>query len=117
MLTVYGNHGAINRLLSDAWFDDIWNPTTNNRLSVKVKDGIASFTREVPGIPKDKIAITWKDDILTVSGKTETRTVNFKVSTPDINTKTLKAECVDGILTVSASVLKEEDCAVIVKVE
>lgn len=121
MITLYRNADTLDRLFSDNWLTDPWAWPSSRRHKetfVNVKDGVASFTREVPGIPKDKIAITWKDNILSVSGKTETRSIEFKVSMPDINTKTLKAECVDGILTVSAKLLQpEEEKMITVKVE
>lgn len=116
MITLYRNADAIDRLFSDNWFTDPWTRSSSRRHKetfVNVKDGVASFTREVPGIPKEKIAVTWKDNILSVSGKTEARSIEFKMSMPDINTKTLKAECVDGILTVSANLLQPEEEKVI----
>lgn len=123
MITLYRNGDTLDRLFGDNWFTDPWTyPLSSSRRHketfVNVKDGVASFTREVPGIPKDKIAITWKDDVLSVSGKTETRSIDFKVSMPNIDTKTLKAECVDGILTVSAKLIQEEKAkAITVNIE
>lgn len=123
MLTLYRNGDTLDRLFGDNWFTDPWiYPLSSSRLRkeifVNVKDGVASFTHEVPGIPKEQIAITWKDDVLSVSGKTETRSIEFEVSMPDIDTKTLKAECVNGILTVSAKLLQEEEEKIItVKIE
>ena len=130
MSTLYRNSSAFDKLLSEiskdisreTWWPDPWiiplSPRRRKESFINVKDGVASFAREVPGIPKDKIAITWKDNVLSVVGKTETRSIEFKVSMPDINTKTLKAECVDGILTVSARLLQdEEEKAITVKIE
>ena len=81
MIALYRNAGAIDRLFSDNWLTDPWTRSSSRRHKetfVNVKDGVASFTREVPGVPKEKIAIIWKDNILSVSGKTETRSIEFK---------------------------------------
>lgn len=115
MLTVYSTR-ALDRLLNDIW-NNTWEASTPAYTSpVKIKDGVATVSYEVPGIPKDKLVVSWKDQILSVSGKHEARSVSYKVSMTDIDTSTLKAECQDGILTVSANVKKEEDGVVTVAV-
>lgn len=115
MLTLYSTR-ALDRLFNDVWNNtwEAYTPAYNN--PVRLKDGVATVSYEVPGIPKDKLSVSWKDNILSVSGKHETRSVSYKDSMPDIDTSTLKAECQDGILTVSANVKKEEDGVVTVAV-
>lgn len=115
MLTLYSNR-ALDRLINDIWSTtwDTYAPTYTS--PVRVIDGVASVSYEVPGIPKDKISVSWKEDILSVSGKNGGRSVSYKVSMPNIDTTTLKAECVDGILTISANLKKEEDGVVNVKI-
>jgi HSP20 family molecular chaperone IbpA len=115
MLTLYSNR-ALDRLINDVWNNtwEVSSPVYGNH--VRVKDGVASVSYEVPGIPKDKISVSWKDDILSVSGKNGSRSVSFRVSFPDIDKTTLKAECADGILSVSANLKKEDDGVVNVQV-
>lgn len=115
MLTLYSNR-ALDRLFNDVW-NNTWEAYTPAYTSpVKVKDGVATVSYEVPGIPKDKLSVSWKEDILSISGKNGGRSVAHRVSMPGIDTASLKAECVDGILTVSASVKKEEDGVINVQV-
>ena len=106
MLTFYSKYNAIDRLLGDPW---ILPMRRHKEMFANIEDGISSFSCEVPGIPKDKLVIIWKENVLSISGKTETRSVSYKVSMPDINTRTLKAECLDGVLTVSADVFRPEE--------
>jgi HSP20 family molecular chaperone IbpA len=115
MLTLYSTR-ALDRLLNDIWSDARELSTTAYATPIRVKDGVASVSYEVPGIPKDKLSVSWNNNILSVSGKNGGRSINFKVSMPDIATASLKAECVDGILTVSANLKKEEDGTVTVSV-
>jgi len=115
MITLYSTR-ALDRLLNDIWSDARELSPTAYATPVRVKDGVASVSYEVPGIPKDKLSVSWKEDILSVSGKHGTRSVAYRVSMPGIDTATLKAECVDGILTVSAKLKKEEDGLVTVNV-
>ena len=116
MLTVYSTR-ALDRLLNDVW-NNAWEAYTPAYTSpVKVKDGVATVSYEVPGIPRDKLSVSWKEDILSVSGKHGGRSVAYRVSMPGIDTASLKAECVDGILTVSANLKKEEDGLVNVQVD
>jgi len=115
MLTLYSTR-ALDRLLEDVW-NNTWEANTpiyNSR--VKVKDGVATVSYEVPGIPKDKLSVSWKDDVLSVTGKNGERSISYKVSMPDIDTSTLKAECLDGVVTVSANLKKEEDGVIAVQV-
>lgn len=115
MLTLYSTR-ALDRLLGDVW-NNTWEAYTPTYTSpVRVKDGVASVSYEVPGIPKDKLSVSWKDDVLYVAGKNGGRSISYKVSLSDIDASTLKAECVDGILTVSANLKKEEDGVVNVQV-
>jgi HSP20 family molecular chaperone IbpA len=115
MLTLYSTR-ALDRIFNDIW-NNGWETYTPHYINpVKVKDGIAIVSYEVPGIPKDKLVVSWKDDVLTVVGKNDKRSVNYSVAMPDIDTSTLKAECVDGILTVSANIKKEINGTVTVKV-
>ena len=115
MITLYSTR-ALDRLLNDIWSDARELSTTAYATPVRVKDGVASVSYEVPGIPKDKLSVSWKEDILSVSGKHGGRSVAYRVSMPGIDTASLKAECVDGILTVSANLKKEEDGVVNVQV-
>lgn len=115
MITLYSTR-ALDRLLNDIWSDARELSNTAYATPVRVKDGVASVSYEVPGIPKDKLFVSWKDNILSVSGKNGGRSVNYRVSMPDIVTASLKAECVDGILTISANIKKEEDGTVTVAV-
>ena len=114
MLTLYSTR-ALDRLLNDVW-NNTWEVSSPSYSAVRVKDGVATVSYEVPGIPKDKLSVSWKEDILSVSGKHGGRSVAYRVSMPGIDTASLKAECVDGILTVSANVKKEEDGFVNVQV-
>ena len=115
MLTLYSTR-ALDRLFADVW-NNTWEAYTPAYTSpVKVKDGVATVSYEVPGIPRDKLSVSWKEDILSVSGKNGGRSVAYRVSMPGIDTASLKAECVDGILTVSANLKKEEDGVVNVQV-
>jgi len=115
MITLYSTR-ALDRLINDVWNNtwEVSSPVYGNH--VRVKDGLATVSYEVPGIPKDKISVSWKDNLLSISGKNGSRSVNYRVSMPDVDTTTLKAECVDGILTVSANLKKEEDGVVNVQV-
>ena len=115
MLTLYSTR-ALDRLINDVWNNtwEVSSPVYTNH--VRVKDGVASVSYEVPGIPKDKISVSWKDDVLSISGKNGGRSTSFRVSFPDIDKTTLKAECADGILTISANLKKEEDGVVNVQV-
>lgn len=115
MLTLYSNR-ALDRLFNDVWNNtwEVYTPTYTS--PIKIKDGVATVSYEVPGIPRDKLSVSWKDDILSVSGKNGGRSVAYRVSMPGIDTASLKAECVDGILTVSAYVKKEEDGVINVQV-
>lgn len=116
MLTLYSTR-AFDRLINDIW-SDAWELSTPSRhfTPARVKDGVTSVSYEVPGIPKDKINITWKNNVLSVSGKNGERSVGFRVSMPNIDTTTIRAECVDGILTISANIKKEEDGTVTVSI-
>lgn len=115
MLTLYSTR-ALDRLFNDVW-NNTWEAYTPSYANhIRVKDGVASVSYELPGIPKDKISVSWKDDQLSISGKNGGRSTSFRVSFPDIDTTTLKAECVDGILTVSANLKKEDDGVVNVQV-
>ena len=115
MITLYSTR-ALDRLLNDVW-NNTWEAYTPSHANhVRVKDGVATVSYEVPGIPKDKISVSWKDDQLSISGKNGSRSVSFRVSFPDIDKTTLKAECADGILTVSANLKKEDDGVVNVQV-
>lgn len=115
MLTLYSTR-ALDRLLTDVWNNswEAYTPTYTN--SVRVKDNVATVSYEVPGIPRDKLSVSWKEDILSVSGKNGGRSVAYRVSMPGIDTASLRAECIDGILTVSANLKKEEDGVVNVQV-
>jgi len=115
MLTLYSTR-ALDRFIDDIWSNDMEKYSPSYINPVRVKDGKASVTYEVPGIPKDKLIVSWKDDMLSISGKNGSRSVSFRVSFPDIDKTTLKAECVDGILTISANLKKEDDGVVNVQV-
>lgn len=115
MLTLYSTR-ALDRLLNDVWNNswDMYTPTYTNPL--RVKDGVASVSYEVPGIPKDKISVSWKEDILSITGKHGSRSISYKVSMPNIDTTSIKAECLDGILTITANIKKEDDDVINVQV-
>lgn len=115
MITLYSTR-ALDRLFNDVW-NNTWEAYTPSYNSlVRVKDGVATVSYEVPGIPKNKLNVSWKNDVLSITGKHEERSVSYKVSMVDIDTSTLRAECHDGILTVSANLQKEEDGVVTVTV-
>lgn len=115
MLTLYSTR-AFDRLLNDVWNNgwDMYTPAHTSPL--KVKDGIASVSYEVPGIPKDKLSVSWKEDILSITGKHGGRSVSYRVSMPNIDTTSIKAECVDGILTITANIRKEDDGVINVQI-
>jgi HSP20 family molecular chaperone IbpA len=116
MLTLYSNRN-FDRLFNDMVMDVFQYPYGVKASNLPtIKNGIATVSYDVPGIPKDKIKVSWKDDVLYVEGKTDVRSVKQSVSLPDIDTTTLKAECVDGILTITANIKKHDEGVVAVKV-
>lgn len=116
MLTLYSNRN-FDRVFNDMLMDVIQYPYGVKASNIPtIKNGVATVSYDVPGIPKDKIKVSWKDDVLYIEGKTEVRSIKQSVSMPDIDTSTLKAECIDGILTVSADIKKHNDGVVVVEV-
>lgn len=114
---MYSNRN-FNRLFDDILMDVFQYPYSVKALHLPtIKNGVATVSYDVPGIPKDKIKVSWKDDVLYIEGKTDVRSIKQSVSMPDIDTETLKAECVDGILTVTADVKKHNDGVIAVEVK
>lgn len=116
MLTLYSNRN-FDRLFDNMLMDVFEYPYGIKASNLPIiKNDIATVSYDVPGIPKDKIKINWKDDVLYIEGKTDVRSIKQSVSLPDIDTSTLKAECVDGILTVTAQLKKHNDGVVTVEI-
>lgn len=95
--------------LLDSFFDDFFRPTFNNVFDSgwkKDDDGNNVFEIEVPGFNKDNIDVEINQGVITVQGKTDTRTV-YKRYQVGINQE-VSASIKDGILSLTLITPPEE---------
>lgn len=101
-----------NSLFHNDPFNGMWTNVKSSLVSSPtwpVQHGdTVSVSVDVPGIPKEKLTVSYLDGYLTISGKTDTRQVSYSCPMPEIDESTLDGTCENGVLTVTAKVLTPE---------
>lgn len=89
-------------LFDTSIMDDFFKPTFNTFFECNCKtddDGNAVLEIEVPGFNKDNINVEVGENILSISGETETRKLFKRYSIGDV--EDINAHIQDGILTIT----------------
>lgn len=121
MLKLYTPHNMLNDAFYDSLFDLAWPSTrriSNTELGThkhNAESGEREYTLEVPGYGKENIELSYKNNVLYISGELKNsegkaaKSFKTKVSFPDVDRSTINARVVNGILTVKGNTKDSSD--------